>query len=205
MTSADQIHKQPHRSRHARRQLPEERIPRVNVCPFARVRQQQPAFLLAFLRIMRFKQRRVWYSPSAFSRSAGSRFFFRASLNSISHSARRAVATRRAAAISSFCAALSGFSSAPAGSEARSRSIARSNEDLGVSAIRECYTAARGRGEASFLRPRPSHLTPSPGRSLPVPLPVLAHVVAVSRLQLPEHDRREDGHRAEDEECAVDT
>jgi hypothetical protein len=34
-------------------------------------------------------------------------------------------------------------------------------------------------------------------------LPMLAHAVAVARLQLPEHDRRNDGHRAEDEEGAV--
>jgi hypothetical protein len=33
---------------------------------------------------------------------------------------------------------------------------------------------------------------------------MLAHVVAVSRFQLPEHERREDGHRAEDEKRAVD-
>src|SRR5271169_3477112 len=130
----------------------------------------------------------MWYSPSAFSRSGGSRIFFRASLNRISRSARRAAATRRASAISSFCAAVSGFSSAPAGSEARSRSIARSNEVLGALAMQECYTAARRCEEA-----RPLSL---PARRLPM----LAHVVAVARLQLAEDDRREDGHRAEDEE-----
>jgi hypothetical protein len=36
------------------------------------------------------------------------------------------------------------------------------------------------------------------------PLPVPAHVVAVSRLQLPEDEGGEDGHRAEDEKRAVD-
>ena len=42
------------------------------------------------------------------------------------------------------------------------------------------------------------------GGSLPGGLPVLAHVGAVVRLQLAEHGRREDGHRAEDEEREVD-
>src|ERR1017187_1859831 len=58
LTTADQIHKQPHRSRHARRQLPEERVSRVDIGSLAVMRYQQSAFLLALSRIVRFEQRR---------------------------------------------------------------------------------------------------------------------------------------------------
>src|ERR1035441_4372961 len=58
LTTPDQIHKQPHRSRHARRQLPEECISRVDIGSLAVVRDKQSALLFAFSRIVRFEQRR---------------------------------------------------------------------------------------------------------------------------------------------------
>src|SRR2546430_14563312 len=46
LTTSYQIHKQPYRPRHTRRQLPEERIPRVDIYPLAVMRHQQSALLL---------------------------------------------------------------------------------------------------------------------------------------------------------------
>src|SRR4029077_1886863 len=57
LPTAHRIHKQPHRPRHARWQLPEERIPSVDIYPLAVMRDQQPALLLVFAWIMRFEQR----------------------------------------------------------------------------------------------------------------------------------------------------
>ena len=57
MSRAQQIHIQPNRSRHARRQLPEECVSGVDVRAFAVLRAQQPAFLRFFSGIMACQQR----------------------------------------------------------------------------------------------------------------------------------------------------
>src|SRR3984957_17539203 len=63
LLGTQQIHIQPHRSRHTRRQLPEERVSRVDINPFAILRLQQAAFLRSFARIMTAEQRREMFIP----------------------------------------------------------------------------------------------------------------------------------------------
>jgi len=63
MPRRQQIHIQPHRSRHPRRQLPEERISRIDVRPLPILRHQQPTLLFGLPRIVRSQQRREMRIP----------------------------------------------------------------------------------------------------------------------------------------------
>src|SRR5579863_251599 len=64
-SGAQQIHIQPHRSGHARRQLAEEGVAGVDVNSLAIFRPQQPAFLRIFSRIVAAEQRRKVIVPLA--------------------------------------------------------------------------------------------------------------------------------------------
>src|SRR5580704_8812137 len=57
MPRAQQIYIQPHRSRHTRGQLPEERVPCIDISSLAVLRSQQPALLLFLARIVTREQR----------------------------------------------------------------------------------------------------------------------------------------------------